>query len=551
MALAKTTIWQMNTAGSDTANGGGFDPGQTAGMFTDGAATSATGNSPVFSSASYNFVAGDVGAWVYIASGSNWTAGWYEIASVASNNATLKAAVGEAQSASTRIPNTAAGCATTGSPTSATWSIDYSRQTTARYAYTDLASAGAGLTVSSAAYPFAKEQVGNAIIIASGTNFTAGVYVIASVAAGVATVVGVGNITTGAGASGTGGQGGSFVSLGKAGAVHVAGNKFYVKSGTYTVTSTSANVAAGCLTMTAQAANSDTGMVIGYATVCGDMGTKPVITADGTITTFTLITVGVGNWVTNVTVDGNSRTSSRGINSNNGNCYNVKGQNCTNSAIAGNAGGLIVACEATGCATAAAITSAGVVYGCYSHDNSYVGMGFGGIYIRCISEGNTGATGRGFDDGFSGACSFYECIAYGNAGDGFRVNFGSGSAPNEQTMSCIAYGNGTYGFNDVSGSQGLALFNCAAGNNTSGATNGYLATSMFNMVTLTGDPFTNAAAGDFSLNNTAGAGAACRAAGFPGVFPGGLTTGYLDIGAVQHQDSGGGSSYEAVAIFGG
>lgn len=54
-----------------------------------------------------------------------------------------------------------------------------------------------------------------------------------------------------------------------------------------------------------------------------------------------------------------------------------------------------------------------------------------------------------------------------------------------------------------------------------------------NAISLTGDPFTNAASEDFTLNNTAGAGAACRAASD-------LWGGYLDIGAVQHQDSGGG-----------
>ena len=90
MALGGTTIVEVQTGGSDSANGGCFDPGKvSAGGFTDGAATSATGNSPVFSSASYNFVAGDVGAWLYIDSGTNWIPGWYQIASVASNVATI------------------------------------------------------------------------------------------------------------------------------------------------------------------------------------------------------------------------------------------------------------------------------------------------------------------------------------------------------------------------------------------------------------------------------------------------------------------------------
>ncbi len=55
---------------------------------------------------------------------------------------------------------------------------------------------------------------------------------------------------------------------------------------------------------------------------------------------------------------------------------------------------------------------------------------------------------------------------------------------------------------------------------------------------LTADPFVNAAAGNFALNTTAGGGALLRAAGFPGVFPGALSTGYLDIGAVQSAGAG-------------
>jgi hypothetical protein len=73
--------------------------------------------------------------------------------------------------------------------------------------------------------------------------------------------------------------------------------------------------------------------------------------------------------------------------------------------------------------------------------------------------------------------------------------------------------------------------------NTSGARSQFQAGA--GDVTLTGNPFTNAAGGDFSLNSTSGAGAACRGTGYPGVFPGGLTTGHVDIGAVQHAASGG------------
>lgn len=61
-------------------------------------------------------------------------------------------------------------------------------------------------------------------------------------------------------------------------------------------------------------------------------------------------------------------------------------------------------------------------------------------------------------------------------------------------------------------------------------------------VTLTADPFTNATGNDFSLNATAGGGAAVKGAGFPGVLPNGGGTGHIDGGALQTAGGGGGGS---------
>ena len=57
-------------------------------------------------------------------------------------------------------------------------------------------------------------------------------------------------------------------------------------------------------------------------------------------------------------------------------------------------------------------------------------------------------------------------------------------------------------------------------------------------ITLTGDPYTTRGT-DYSLDNTAGQGAACRAAAFPGAHVDGNNTGYGDVGALQHEDAGG------------
>src|SRR5689334_13109908 len=127
MAVPATLIYEVEIGGSDTANGGGFDPSQTAGMFVDGAATGANTASPVFTSASYRFVAGDANAWLYIAVGG--IPGWYQIASVnvGTGAATLSAAIGAGVLPSL-TPTTVLGCHTSATLSGATWTIDYSQQ---------------------------------------------------------------------------------------------------------------------------------------------------------------------------------------------------------------------------------------------------------------------------------------------------------------------------------------------------------------------------------------------------------------------------------------
>lgn len=181
MALSSTTQWECRTTGSDTACSGGFNPGN-ANFAADGAATSATGDSPVFTSASYTFVAGDVGAWVFIKSGTNWNPGWYSIASVSAGAATLSAAIGQGvvypgaavtTNGALQKPTTVAGAATTASPTGATWGVDYSQQNAAQFAFTDMVIDGATNTkFTSAGLPVGKNFVGNLIRVTSGSGFT-------------------------------------------------------------------------------------------------------------------------------------------------------------------------------------------------------------------------------------------------------------------------------------------------------------------------------------------------------------------------------------------
>ena len=531
-ALAATTIFEANPSGNDTNNGGAFDYGQTAGMFTDGAATLATSAAPVFTSASYSFVAGDAGHYLFIGAGSNVTPGFYPIASVAAGAATLNAAVGayEIEPVKGLRPSTVQGCATVASPTAMTWSIDYSRSTTARIAFTDLASVGAGLTASSAGNPIGKQMVGNCLVITSGTNFTAGRYVLASVATGVGTFLGAANMTTAAGSSGVGGLGGALASMGRAGAHMVTSNQVFLKTGSYSVTSATANVSAGCFSSPVSA------VIEGYDTVRGDLsapgaaGTRPTLTASG-IATFTMVT-GAGNTVMrNFILNGASLTSSRAVNGSSMLISNVLVQNATNAAFFSTFASTTLRCAVTGCATASPFQVA-VAVDCEGYGNTIAPFTclVNSAHIRCIASGNTGATVDGFTSA-ANTITLTNCVSYGNGRDGFRA-----SAQGALYSSCIAEGNSGAGW--TLSAAGSTLLNCAGYNNTSGnvVTTSQTHAAQLGFITLTGSPFTNAAGGDFSLNTTAGAGAACRAAGYPGLLPRGTTTAYTDIGVAQHAD---------------
>jgi hypothetical protein len=548
MALAATGIWETRTGGSDTVCGGMFDPGQTAGMFTDGAATGATGNAPVFSSASYNFVAGDVNAWVFIASGTNWTAGWYEITSVASNKATLNAKVGAGvllSNVTAGGPTTAAGVATVASPSAATWSIDYSQQNAAQFAYTDLAGSagGAAATASSAGHPFGAQQVGNTLVITSGTNWVTGYFTLQSVAAGVATFDR--NVTSAANAvSGNGNLGGALASPGKVGSLHVAGQDVWLQSGTYAIASASSNIATGCCTLQAGASAANATYFQGYGTVRGDGAAQAILQA-GTISTFTLLTTGSGNIVRYVTLDGALQNSSRGLSlAGHSTAEFCIFKNCTNNGVNGNAADTLVQwCEFSGCTTATAGLQSSW-YQCAVHDCTASGLSVvhaGDTCEGCILWNITGATS--------------DAIVATNAANGVRIvkntiyNVGrDGIRLTVSTAACVVADNVVV----ATGQQavGTAINATAADDCTLVRNNGFYLNStnvsanftsvnVSNSIILTAMPFNSPGRTDFGLNTASGGGSLLRAAGInaPGkVFTtGDVTNNYADVGAAQSQ----------------
>jgi hypothetical protein len=161
-------------------------------------------------------------------------------------------------------------------------------------------------------------------------------------------------------------------------------------------------------------------------------------------------------------------------------------------------------------------------------------------FSNCVSANNTGASSDGFR--FTGNCliSLTNCIGYGNGRDGLRL-VSAGGADEASWKNCIFYGNAGVQVNSVVTNYNVgptaSLPYLVPSDHNAYVSGGYTNLPAGpNDVTLTNDPFVAGASNNFALNLTAGAGAACRAAGFPGALQSG-GTGYLDIGALQHQDS--------------
>src|SRR4051794_28898639 len=101
MSLSAATVWEVRpgATGASANNGGGFVAGATGTDYSqqnspqynaaDLSGTNANTATPAVTSASHSFVGADVGNLIHITAGTNWTAGFYQIVSVAAGAATL------------------------------------------------------------------------------------------------------------------------------------------------------------------------------------------------------------------------------------------------------------------------------------------------------------------------------------------------------------------------------------------------------------------------------------------------------------------------------
>lgn len=330
--------------------------------------------------------------------------------------------------------------------------------------------------------------------------------------------------TTGNDTTGDGSEGNPWATPGKLAASMADNDLGYVQSGTYNLSTTTPG-AGGPMTFPSGARV----RIEGYETTAGDgcpTGGRPVLHANGNAPTQMVLFAGDfddSQVLAHFAVNGDSQTTNGVVGNANGmrwtSCVNVLVQDCN-----GTHGFTLV--HAVSCYS---FSNSGIGFSncqtefCVSKANG--GDGFDMVAaecsaINCIAIGNT----IGFD-----AASYHvmsNCVAYGNSSDGFELSFDS------KCVNCIAEGNGAYGFDDATATSAL-LVNCASYNNTTARSSN--TPHDISAVTLSGSPFTNAAGDDFTLNNTAGAGAACRNAGI-GVYGQSVIP---SIGATEPAASGG------------
>jgi len=552
--LGTSAVFEVRSgATAGNLGGGGFNP-LNANFISNWTATNANTASPVLSSASYSFVAGDVGAWVYVKSGTNWTPGWYQIASVGGGNATLSAAIGAAiQVSNNRYQlSTVAGCATVASPTAGTVGIDYSQQNAAQFTATDLT--GTTTTCTSATNPFGPQHAGNFLCLASGTGVTAGWYEIVSVSGITATIDRTAGTTYSAvtyylggavslGGSTTGITDAIFFALGSN--ATTSGSRTFIKGpATY-------NISGAITTLNGNAAWP--AMFTGYNLQRSD---SPSIASGNqpTLNMSTNIFTSASNvYLSFITLLGTaSPLCSLGLSNNYRSCKVINSSStATRAAINDQGGGAyLIGCEIVSYLGTAVLGATNgeptSVFGCYIHDSS-IGVSLesfstaiNNLFVSCTTEAINNTQGV--------------AIIIGNTFYGTENKSGIGivvAGPNSNSINNIFYGlvsgyGGTatsYGgysdyncfFNNTN-NIAAALTGAVSGANDTTATNpaftsisqvtGTTATSATNVLTDSGKNFTTAGvvAGRDYLHVTSGTGATIAIYGITAVGTTTLTT---------------------------
>lgn len=417
---------------------------------------------------------------------------------------------------------------------------DYSKQASPQYALTGISSSGSGDTVLSAAA--ATDMVGNGAQVISGTNFNTGFFNIISVVAGVSITFSQNaagqSICSGVGTSGVINIGGTLNTISIAVSNYVMGNTIWIK-GTYTVTATQA-LAKSVFTLE----NSGPLVFQGYGTSHGD-STRATWTTSTNSVNLIEFNHALGYVFRNIEFSNNAVTPGYGLKAKTGgNTSAVLLDNCLlhgfSNAIRGTFSDdwsfntiVLYRCSIYSCTSHGIINDGAIlILCCYIHDNggdgyqaenqgASAGNGMSLVWRTVIkSNGGKGINylrPTGFQGNVEGAMLVVlESDILNNTSDNIYIQ---NNDPNGFVLlNSINDSAGAYGANLHETYFALQLLGSIAWrNNSSGDVNNI--TKSDSDVTPTGDPFTDRTTADFTLNNTSGAGAACKAIGQPTIFP--------------------------------
>ncbi len=536
MAFTAATIWEVQSATGNDGNGGCFDTSPT--FLTLGNVAAGDTATPTITVA-WTTLASDVGHWIFLRAGTNVRPGWYKILSRTGSIYTIDAAIGNwvqydpTDATLSLIPGAALGCLSSGTTsTSVLGAIDYSQSTTP-LTFTDLVITSSASRLSSATRNanVSPYMVGNSLNITAGTNFTVQRVYISSVNVAGNYYQCDKNVGTLGATGGTGTLGGPLATTGTLGisGLLIAGMDIAV-SGTITSTTTTANVVGGSVSTTTGSPTSPIRW-FGYTAVRGDRGKATLRCHANGMTLFAGVS---SHFFENIIFDANGFTTCQGVHSSaathSGGVIDsvFSGLSIAYSASHASYSMVAVNCRFSNCGTAMTHSNSGSITAtntqfsdcttAYSSSSSAAINVADCIFDTCtsgmsISPANTSAR---IDN-----CTFYNCSSLG-------IQTASSTSSGLTISNSLFVGNLT-GISVFTGSPMGFVVDCAFYNNTTDiAAAGRV--RVIGKITLTADPFVDAPNQNFALNNTSGAGLACRGASKNG-YSGSIA--YEDIGAVQ------------------
>lgn len=456
---------------------------------------------------------------------------------------------------------------------------DYSQQDAAQLTLTDIVCTNSSYRITSATGGFTPAMVGN-IIQLQGTN--AGFYEMLSYESSNSAFLDR-NLSAQTGTTGNLGGALGLYSASVA-SCQVAGNKVYIKSGTYTLPS-SGNGSGGLtfanISVTPNIGNNAQPLhLIGYASSRSDLGissgsdNRPIITlTSSAVNPPSLIKFNnSGAYIDNLILDCNSVSNSTGITfaSSAGKIENCKvanftlyGMNLTSSSSC-----IVIGSEVTGGvsgATAGIYSSSNPItlFGNSIHGNACVGVRVAGVYMfNNFIYSNTGSTSDGVFQHSNTQMVIIGNTIHNNGQYGINMTVSSNN-PGHLVKNNLITSNGKHGLALAAAAPGVpmsilfdnnayynnfsstALASQILYSNNQGVSN--VSSWVSNDKILTSTPYANEGSGDYTPNTTPLSGQSLRGYGYPTKLPSLSTSTNIDIGA-YHSPSSSGSGLAGVSI---